>query len=154
MYTIVSLIFLGGLGLPYRAYEDPADVAAYEQYVRTVGSLLIRDANLELTDRESDHRLDTFVQDVLFVETELATLINSSKYEENPHALDRRPTLGELSRNFTGEVDWVSLFSRMFNNDTTGPLTSADTRVVVYEQEYLQKFYVWMKNFNPANKTR
>ena len=47
-------------------------------------------------------------------------------------------------------MDWVRLFNRMFDR---APVT-ADTYVVVLEQDYVNKFTAWINNLDTANKTR
>ena len=44
----------------------------YKSFIRNVGTFLLRDAQLNISEAEKTHRVDTFVQDAYFVESELA----------------------------------------------------------------------------------
>ncbi|XP_076471293.1 endothelin-converting enzyme homolog [Babylonia areolata] len=146
-------IYLSGLGLHYSEYDSTAMLAPYKAYMRAIASMLIRDANITLTEDDKMLRLDKFVDDAITVEKEMAKLKKSSSYETDPHSLDRRPTLSALNQNSSGQVDWVSLFKYMFNTHSH-VLVTENTHVVVYEQEYIQKLTIWLSRLDPSKKSR
>ncbi|XP_076450938.1 endothelin-converting enzyme 1-like [Babylonia areolata] len=147
-------IDLSGMGLPYHYYYNPnlaKFLPHYKNYTRRVGQLLLRDAGLgSLDPSELDYRLETFVEDVFFVESELAMLKRDSNSTENPHAAGSRMKLSELNAASQGAVDWVALFGYMFNRAGVGQ----NTEVVVLEKEYVIKFSKWINDLPAANKSR
>ncbi|PVD33698.1 hypothetical protein C0Q70_04958 [Pomacea canaliculata] len=146
------LIDLSGLGLDYEYFLKPIyeeEVAGYKQFLRTVGSLLLRDSNLNLTEAERTFRLDTFVQDAFGVENKLAQIKGESDTTTNAHATQNRIMLKTLNDNSKGAVDWTGLFTYMFGASVTG-----NTYVVVLEQEYIQKVTDWIAGLPETNKTR
>lgn len=146
-------IDLSGLGLRYPYYYDDrlkSYLDDYKKYIRTVGDLLLRDSDLQLSKDERQYRLDTFVQDAFFVESELAKLKRNSNSTENPHAQGNRVKLSDLNAASSNALDWVDLFKYMFNK---API-SGDTYVVVLEKQYIAKFTKWISDLPAHNKSR
>ena len=52
--------------------DDDQEQNDYKTFIRTVGNLLLRDSGLNLTEQEKKYRVETFVSDAFFVESELA----------------------------------------------------------------------------------
>ncbi|KAL8624005.1 hypothetical protein ACOMHN_040631 [Nucella lapillus] len=146
-------INLSGLGLHLDYYYNPRLQSAlndYKTYMRKVGGLLLRDSGLEVSQHERNYRLDTFVDDALFVETEMAKLKRESNATENPHAQENRMKLSELNAASSNALDWVALFKYMFDKV---PITG-DTYVVILEKQYLAKFTKWISDLPAQNKSR
>nr|KAG5701991.1 hypothetical protein BaRGS_034573 [Batillaria attramentaria] len=119
----------------------------YKTFIQTVGSLLLRDAELGITDAEMNQRVETFVQDAFGVETEIAKLKENAESTPNPHSLDQRMTLQQINDQTGGAVDWVGFFTYMFDS---GHVTN-DTKVVVLEKKYVLKLAEWIQNGTAAN---
>ncbi|KAK7490133.1 hypothetical protein BaRGS_00018655 [Batillaria attramentaria] len=137
-------IDLSGIGLPLRYYtgaQYDKGRTDYKTFIRTVATLLLRDAELNITDAEKTRRVEQFVSDAFDVESEIASLKESAQSTPNPHSMDQRMTLQEINTQTGGVVNWVDFFMYMFNR---APV-NGNTPVVVLEKEYLLKFTEWIK---------
>lgn len=145
---------LSGTGLQYYYYYYPAmygvELSAYRIFIRTVGSLLIRDSGLTLTEAEKTYRLDTFVKDVFYVENTLASMMAESGSTNDPFNHTSRISLSTINLHANGAVDFVDILSYMFRDaGVTG-----NTKVIVMAQEYINKTTAWIDHLPPANKSR
>lgn len=150
--TVIQIDF-AGVGLNYMYYHHSLlqrYVDDYKKFVRTVGSLLLRDSGTVMSDDEKKYRLDTFVTDVIYAETTLSSLMLQSSSAEDPFNHSNRLPLSTINSHAKGAVDFVGIFSYMFSSaGVTG-----DTRVVVLEPEYINLTMAWIDQLPASNKSR
>ncbi|KAK7098413.1 hypothetical protein V1264_002714 [Littorina saxatilis] len=148
-------IDLSGIGIPYGYFVGTNDeylkeLTDYKKFMRTVGGYLLRDAKLNITAAEKNYRLETFVNDAFMVESQLAGFKSIAEATQNPHASDKRLTLTDLNNLSGGAIDWVKLFTYMFDMSPV----NRNTYVVVLEQDYITKVTNWLNNMDSGNKSR
>ncbi|XP_070200889.1 uncharacterized protein [Littorina saxatilis] len=155
LFLLFFQIDLSGIGIPYGYFVGTNDeylkeLTDYKKFMRTVGGYLLRDAKLNITAAEKNYRLETFVNDAFMVESQLAGFKSIAEATQNPHASDKRLTLTDLNNLSGGAIDWVKLFTYMFDMSPV----NRNTYVVVLEQDYITKVTNWLNNMDSGNKSR
>nr|KAG5701990.1 hypothetical protein BaRGS_034572 [Batillaria attramentaria] len=138
-------IDIWGTAMPHYAYLSPfyaKYIDDYKTFIRTVGSLLLRDASPNATDEEKTSRVEQFVNDAFEVESKIVDVKASSMRHPNPFAPEERMTLQQLSDQTSGAVDFVSLLTYMYNEAAV----DGSTPVVVPEKAYLLNLTNWIKD--------
>ncbi|XP_012943192.2 uncharacterized protein LOC106013041 [Aplysia californica] len=105
----------------------------YKKFIRRVGSLLQRDANLaSMTDEEKGRRLDQFVNDTFTIEYNVASIARQSQFSYNHYLEANKVSLADLNTETNNVINWVDQLSYMFN--AAG--VNANTRVVLLQRDY------------------
>ncbi|ELT98895.1 hypothetical protein CAPTEDRAFT_223071 [Capitella teleta] len=113
-----------GLTMFYRDYHDDDKSGmqdAYKDYMRRVGDLLLRDANLTLDASEHAHRIEQFVEDAYFMESNISRNIVKSYFasgaiNSDSTVLLRNPTYFRLLDGLLRNESQSHVMKRVLNN--------------------------------------
>nr|KAG5701989.1 hypothetical protein BaRGS_034571 [Batillaria attramentaria] len=130
------------LFLNQQAPEFAKTVTDYKTYIRTVGSLLLRDADLNITDAERENRAERFVSDAFELEVTIAQITDGFNRQPYPFSSEARMTLQELNIETSGVVDFVSLGKYTLSEAGVG----GNTPVLVPEKAFLVNLTDWIKD--------
>ncbi|XP_041367545.1 endothelin-converting enzyme homolog [Gigantopelta aegis] len=142
---------LSGMGMSYVYYmrnDTVHERNSYKKFIKKVAGFLIRDSGLNVTNQSE--RIQTFLEDVFYVEQELANITSVSDQTENPHEYEKQVTLQDLTSRHNNAIDWSKFFSYMFSDAGVSP----QTKVVLLEAQYLQRMADLINRLPAQNKSR
>ncbi|CAG2233724.1 ECE [Mytilus edulis] len=127
----------------YLHNEDEKYTQDLKKFMRTVGTLLVRDSNM--TIENSTQKIETFVNDAYGMELKLANLTAYTYPTYDPHADEKRISLRDFTAQTGNVIDFTSLLTNMFREAGV----NANTKVIIMEDDWLRQMVDMVKNLGP-----
>ncbi|XP_052065043.1 endothelin-converting enzyme homolog [Mytilus californianus] len=123
--------------------EDEKYSQDLKKFMKTVGTLLVRDSNM--TIENSTQKIETFVNDAYGMELKLANLTAYTYPTYDPHADEKRISLRDFTAQTGNVIDFTSMLTKMFREAGV----NAYTKVVIMEDDWLRQMVDMVKNLGP-----